>query len=408
MSQNSTLTSSFDRPMRIAVIVGVIAGLLSLVGVFVSGSASFFQAYLFAFMFWIGISLGSLALLLLHILTGNRWGLAIRRIVEAGAANIWVMAVLFVPLLFGLSTLYTWARPADVAADPTLQVQTWYLNLPFFIGRAVLYFIVWLLLAFFANRFISRRANTTLGEDLPAGNQGLGAGGLILFTLTMTFAAIDWVMSLQPFWSSSVYGLLTILAQVMNAMAFAILILNLFPGLSLGKKWTHETTPIPYRDLGAMMVTFIMGWAYLAYFQLLIIWAGNLPHEVSWYVTRTGGGWSYVGIFIAVFQFAVPFLILISSRARHNLRVLAWMGGLLLFANLVNIFWNVKPAFYASFSLSWLDFIVPIAIGGFWIAGFLFALKRRPALTAVEEQALDPEPVPEKAVANEVPQFKSK
>jgi len=408
MSKNSALISLFERPMRLALIVGVAAGLLSVVGLFVSGPASFFQAYLFAFMFWIGISLGSLALLLLHILTGNRWGLAIRRIVEAGAANIWVMAILFVPLFFGLSTLYTWARPADVAADPTLQLQSWYLNLTFFIGRAVLYFIVWIVLALFANRSIARRAAAATGEPQAEGNPGLGAGGLILYVLTMTFAAIDWIMSLQPFWSSSVYGLLTIFGQVMTAMAFAIMILNLFPGLSLGKKWTHETTPIPYRDLGAMTVTLIMGWAYLAYFQLLIIWAGNLPHEVAWYITRTQGGWSYVGIFVALFQFAVPFLILISGRARHNLRVLAWMGGLLLFANLVNLFWNVKPAFYASFSINWLDFMVPIAIGGLWIAGFLFALKRRPALSAAEEQALDPDPAAEKAIPNEVAQFKTK
>lgn len=388
MSKNSAIRISSDRPLRVALIIGVAAALVSAAGLFVSGPAAFFQAYLIAFMFWMGISLGCLALLLTHILTGNRWGLAIRRVVEAGAADIWVMAILFVPLLFGLSTLYTWARPADVAANPTLQLQSWYLNLPFFIGRAGLYFIIWLLLAFFTNRAIARRAVAAPGDPTGTGNQGLGAGGLILYILTMTFAAIDWVMSLQPFWSSSVFGLLTILAQIMTGIAFAILILNLIPGLGLGKKWTSETTPIPFKDLGAMTVTFLMSWAYLAYFQLLIIWAGNLPHEVIWYVTRIQGGWSYVGIFVAIFQFALPFLILISGRARHNMRVLARLGGVLLFANLVNLFWTVKPAFYDSFSISWLDIIVPIAIGGFWIAGFLFALQRRPALTAVEEQAL--------------------
>lgn len=390
MKANVPVTASFDRPMRIALIVGVAAGLLSGAGFFISGSAAFFQAYLFAFMFWIGISAGSLALLLLHLLTGSRWGLAIRRVSEAGASNLWIMAVLFVPLLFGLSTLFSWARPADVAASATLQLQTWYLNVPFFIIRAVLYFAAWILLAFFANRMVARRAAAAPGESAPAGNQGLGAGGLIVYFLTMTFAAVDWVMSLQPFWSSSVYGMLVIFGQVLAALAFSILILNLIPGLSLGKKWTHETTPIPYRDLGAMTVTLIMGWAYLAYFQLLIIWAGNLPHEISWYITRTQGGWSFLGIFIALFQFAVPFLILISGRARHNMRILAWLGGLLLFTNLVNIFWNIKPAFFTSLSISWLDFSLPIAMGGFWIFGFLFALKRRPALTAVEAQAIDP------------------
>ena len=219
----------------------------------------------------------------------------------------------------------------------------------------------------------------------------------------MTFASVDWIMSLQPFWSSSVFGLLTIIAQVMTALAFAILILNLIPGLGLGKQWTYKSTPIPYRDLGAMMVTLIMGWAYLAYFQLLIIWAGNLPHEVSWYVTRTQGGWSYAGIFVAVFQFALPFLILISIRARHNLRILAWLGGLLLFANLVNIFWNVKPVFSPSFSIHWLDISLPVAIGGFWVASFLIALKRRPALTSAEAQSLAPNPEIEQPLPTKFP-----
>ncbi len=390
MRTNAALSSSFDRPMRLALIVGVAAGLLSLVGLFISRPAAFFQAYLFAFVFWVGISLGSLALLLLHLLTGNRWGLAIRRIVEAGAANLRVMAVLFVPLLFGLTTLYPWARPADVAASPTIPLQAWYLNVPFFIGRAVLFFAIWILLAYFANRAVARRAAAAQAGAEPASSQGLGAGGLILYALSMSFAAVDWVMSIQPFWSSSVFGLLSIFGQVLGALAFAILVLNLIPSLSLGKRWSYDSTPIPYRDLGAMMMTLVMGWAYLAYFQLLIIWAGNLPHEVTWYATRTQGGWQYLGIFVAAFQFAVPFLILVSMRARHNLRVLAGLGGLLLLSNLVNIFWNVKPPFFPGLSISWLDIVVPVAIGGLWVAGFLYALKRRPALSQAEEQSLDP------------------
>ncbi|HEX7556287.1 MAG TPA: hypothetical protein VF338_06660, partial [Leptolinea sp.] len=258
MRTNTAQPRSFGHPIQLALIVGGAAGLISLAGLIFNGPGEFFQAYLCAFIFWIGISLGSLALLLLHIVTGNRWGLAIRRITEAGAANIWVMAVMFIPLIFGLSNLFTWARPADVAASPALQVQSFYLNVPFFIGRAVFYFIIWILLAMFVNRWISRRAVQASDNTLPTGNQGLGAAGLILYVLTMTFAAIDWVMSLQPFWSSSVFGLLMIFGQVLTAMSFAILILNLIPGFSLGKLWTYRTTPIPYRDLGAMMVTLIM------------------------------------------------------------------------------------------------------------------------------------------------------
>jgi hypothetical protein len=383
--------SQYDRPMRIALIVGLAAGLVSVAGLFISGPGQFFQAYLFSFMFWIGISLGSLALLLLHILAGNRWGLAIRRIVEAAAGNTGLMAVLFIPLLFGLSTLFTWARPADVAASPALQLQAWYLNLPFFIGRAVLYFVVWIGLATLANRLISRQAAAAAaGNPYSANRQGLGGLGLIAYVLTMTFAAVDWMMSLQPFWSSSVYGLLVIFGQVLTSLAFSVLVLNLFPGLGLGRSWTHDTTPIPFRDLGAMMMTLVMGWAYLAYFQLLIIWAGNLPHEVSWYIARTQGGWSVVAILVVVFQFVLPFLMLVSMKVRHNLRILAWLGGALLLANLVNLFWQVKPAFYPGFAISWLDIVMPFAIGGLWVAGFLYMLKRRPVMSASEQESLNP------------------
>jgi hypothetical protein len=394
--------------MRTAIIIGAVAGVLGLVGLFVSGSGQFFQAYLFAFMFWIGISLGSLAFLLLHILSGNRWGLAIRRVVEAGAANIWVMAILFVPLLFGLTTLFPWARPAEVAASTSMQAQTFYLNVPFFIIRAVIYFVVWFLLAFLANRVITRRSKLTPEGAARDSHQGLGGVGLIAYAFTMSFAAIDWLMSLQPFWSSSVFGLLVIFGQVLTTIAFAVLALNLIPGLSLGRSWTHATTPIPYRDLGAMMMTLVMGWAYLAYFQLLIIWAGNLPHEVSWYIARTQGGWSYVAIFVAVFQFVLPFLILISARVRHNMRILSWLSILLLVGYLVNLWWNVKPAFYPGFSISWLDFVLPVAIGGFWVAGFLYALKRRPLLTPAEEQILDPVAEQTAAQAHQAPGLKTK
>ena len=179
MTTNSSLTNSSDAPIRIAFIIGIAAGLLSLAGFFVSGSALFFQAYLFAFIFWIGISLGALALLLLHILTGNRWGLAIRRIAEAGANKFgsWLCCLSrcflgFQPCTSGL------VRLLSLPIQPS-NYKSFYLNVPFFIGRAVLYFIVWILLALFANRWIQRRT----ASASPGGNQGLGAGGLILVHL---------------------------------------------------------------------------------------------------------------------------------------------------------------------------------------------------------------------------------
>ncbi len=400
MRTTSPLSANDNRYIQIALIVGVVAAVIAVAGYFLLGAALFFQAYLFAFLFWLGISLGSLALLLLHWLVGSRWGLAIRRITEAGAGSIWVMAIFFIPLVFGLAVLYPWARPAEVVASPLLQYKSFYLNVPFFLIRAVVYFVIWMLLAFIMNWLAARLAVTASEEAVLRGRlQGLGAFGLIVYALTMTFAAVDWLMSMQPFWNSTIFGLMVIIGQVLTAMAFAILMLNLFPSLSQGYRWDYKRTPVPYSDLGALLLTLVIGWTYLAYFQMLIMWAGNLPREVVWYQDRTAGGWAFVAIFIAIFQFALPFLILLSTRIRHSLRLLSWVGGLLLLSYLINVFWLVKPSFYpGKLTVSWLDIVMPFALGGFWLAGFLYALRRRPALNAEDLLRLDVTTQHEKAI----------
>ncbi len=383
-------TENYNGILRISLVVGVIAAVAAVFGLFVSGPGLFFQAYLYAFLFWLGISLGLLTLLLLHFAVGSRWGIAIRRIAEAGAGSIWAMAILFIPLLFGLPYLFPWARPAEVAASTELQAKAFYLNVPFFIVRAVIYFLVWILIGLVINRLAVRMVTSGVDEQTIHNRlQGFSSLGLILYGLTATFAAVDWIMSLQPLWSSTAFGLLIIIAQVLTAMSFAIMMLNLFPSLGMGVPWKYFRTPIPYRDLGALLMTLILGWAYLAYFQLLIMWAGNLPREVIWYLTRSNNGWQWVGIFVALFQFVLPFLLLLTLRIRHNLRILAWVGGLLLLTNLVNIFWYVKPAFFPNLvTVSWLDFVTPFAVGGFWFAAFIYALKRMPVLTPEDRSIL--------------------
>ncbi len=390
MTTNQKLTTPVNRSLWRALLVGLVGLAGAVIGALTGSLDRFFQSYLLAFLFWLGLSLGGLAFLMIHFLTGNRWGLAVRRINEAAANTLWLMAILFIPLLFNLKALYLWARPEAVQADAILQHKSQYLNVPFFIIRAAVYFAVWILLAFIINRLSARWANS--GDPaIKSRLQGLGAFGLIVYTITMTFAAIDWVLSLTPFWNSTIFGLITIFGQLLSALAFAIMVLNLVPGLGLGRNWGFRSTPIPFKDLGALLLTFVMSWAYLAYFQLLIIWAGNIPHEVSWYSDRTTGGWLIVGILIAVLQFALPFVLLISMRVRHNLRILAWISGLLVFVSLVNIYWHIIPTFHpGQFNLHWLDIVLPIGLGGIWIGAFLFALKRRPALSEAEQTSLAP------------------
>ncbi len=382
--------SPFTRPMRIAFVVGVDAAIVCIVALLLTGPATFFQAYLYSYLFVLSISLGLEALLLVHFLVSTKWGLTIRRIGEAAAGSLWAMAILFIPILFGMQYLYPWTVPTYIAANPIMLEKTWYLNIPFFIIRAVVYFAVWIGLAWIVNRLSRQVAASEVA--LPGMRErlrGIGAGGLILYGLTVTFAAVDWLMSIEPIWVSTAFGLTTIMAQVLAGLAFAVLILNVFPSLSLGRHWEASNTPVPYRDLGSYMLVFVMGWAYVTYFQMLIQWAGNIPREAFYYVERVTGGWNALAIFVTIFQFAIPFAILIIGRLRHSMRALAWLGGLLLFTNLVYSFWQVKPAYFPGlFTISVIDVFMPLALGGLWLGVFFFSLMRRPPLTEVDAEAL--------------------
>lgn len=387
------VTQAMRAAMRVSLVVGIVAAVIAVAGLFISGPGQFFQAYLFAFLFWLGISLGSLALLMIHFVAGGRWGLSVRRVAEAGAGSIWLMGLLFLPLLLGLGELFPWAPAGWQPLGEMDRLRAVYLTVPFFIVRAVIYFAVWIILALVINRRVERMAASASPEEAAerrAGMQGVAAFGLVLYGLTMTFAAVDWIMSLQPAWNSSIFGMVIIVGQILTAMAFALVVINLLPGFSLGRRWTYATTPVPFADLGALLLTFVLGWAYLAYFQYLIIWAGNIPREVTWFLDRINGGWNVLIIIIAIFQFVLPFAILLSFRMRHDLRVLGALGAMLLATYLVNIFWHVKPAFSpGQFAISWLDLVLPVAIGGLWLAGFFFTLLRRPQLSHEERAALN-------------------
>ena len=268
--------------------------------------------------------------------------------------------------------------------------------------RAAIYFAIWIILAVVINRLSARWANSgdpAVKEKL----KGLGAFGLIVYTITMSFAAIDWMLSLQPLWNSTAYGLIVIVGQLLSSLAFAVMVLNFVPGLGIGRSWNLRTTPDTIKDLGAIMLTFVMSWAYLAYFQLLIIWAADIPREISWYIARSEGGWQVVAILIAILLFASPFAILLSFRVRHNMRLLAGLSALIAVAYLINLYWEVIPAFHPSqFSLHWLDIVMPIGLGGLWVGAFLYALKKRPVLSEVEQVSLEAKTGHEHAVSGNI------
>lgn len=335
----------------------------------------FFRSYLLAFVFWTGIALGCMAIAMLHHLTGGAWGIGIRRMLEAGTRTFPLLAVLFLPLLFGLVRLYPWAQLDVVAADPILQYKRLYLNVPFFLVRAAIYFTAWNLLSFFLSRW-SAEQDATADPAIAGRLEALSAPGLIVYGLTVSFAAIDWVMSLEPRWFSTLYGMMFMVSQALAAMAFVIIVARLLadePPLS------EAIAPAQFHDLGNLLFAFTMLWAYLSFSQFLLIWAGNLQSEIPWYMSRASGGWAGVAVVLIVFHFAVPFLLLLSRTVKRRMRVLGAVAAGLLFMSLVDLFWIVTPAFHPDGPrLHWMDLAAPLGVGGIWMAAFLSQLKSRP------------------------------
>jgi hypothetical protein len=359
-----------------SLIVGGLFAVLSLVGAFIQPDR-FYSAYLLGFMLWVGLSLGCLALLMLVHMTGGDWGQAVRRILEAGTRTIPMMAVFFIPVIFGLRHLYTWARPEDIARSKHLQeITRTYLNPTWFVIRAVVYFAIWILLSWLLNKWSAEQDNPP-ARDTGHRFRVLSGPGLVLYAFTLAFASIDWVMSLNPAWISTIYGLLFLAGECLSAVCFVIAVVAI---LHRHRPLAEFMKPGYIHDYGNLMLTFIMVWAYFSFSQWLIIWAGNLPEEISWYLRRLHGGWQVIGLLLALFHFAVPFAFLLSRPLKRNVAKLVYLAAFLMIMRYIDIFWYIEPTFHERFALSWLDVVVPIAIGGFWLALFFRYLKERPLL----------------------------
>jgi hypothetical protein len=361
-----------DRLQWRALAVGVVALAACVAGAF-RNPGQFFHSYLMAFLFWTGMALGCLALTMLQHMTGGNWGLVIRRLVESGSGTLPLMALLFVPVAFGLRSIYDWTRPGVDLPPQQLE----YLKPRFFLLRAVAYFLVWLALAYVLNKW-SRQQDRTGDRQLIRKMQFVSGPGLILYGLTMTFAAVDWIMSLEPRWYSTIFGLMIIEGQVLSAMALAIAAGVLLAGCApLGR----VLQPRHLHDLGKLLLAFVMVWAYLAFSQLLIMWSGNLPEEISWYLRRLAGGWQWVGVALLLFHFALPFVLLLSREIKRNPRTLARLAALVLVMRVVDLFWLTAPEFPpAGFHFHWMDIAAPVGVGGLWLAAFAWQLKTWPLL----------------------------
>ncbi len=384
MSSVDTAQERIGRAQKRALALGVVGLLVALIlGWTASQKAgavawqAFVQSYILAYVFWVAIPLGCLAILMLHHLTGGWWGLPIRRILEAGSRTLLLMGVLFIPILLALSRLYSWAQPDVVKDDVLLQHKLWYLTTKFFTLRAVIYFAIWVILASFLNRWSAEQDRT--GERrFKDRMEALAGPGLVLWGLTVTGASIDWVMSLDPHWYSTIYGMIFMVIGCLAAMSFSVVVLS---RLSDSEPLMDCVQPKRFLDIGNLMLAFVMLWTYLSFSQFLIIWSGNLRNEIPWYQQRVFGKWAPIAVTLLVLHFFVPFLLLLQRGVKRRLHVLSRVAVLLLVLTLVDIYWLLVPSYETlapQFRL--LDLFAVLGIGGVWLAAFLGQLKKLPLL----------------------------
>jgi len=365
-----------DSLQRGALAVGLIASVLSIGGAFFN-SPQFFRSYLLAYLFWIGLPLGCFAIVMLHHLVGGTWGFVIQRLLESGIRTFPLMALLFLPLLFGMPEIYPWARPEIVAADPILQQKSLYLNLPFFVARAVMYFAIWIGVGHFLDSW-SLEQDRTADGSLTGRLQNLSGPGLVLYGLTVTFSVIDWIMSLEPRWYSTIYGMIFIVSYGLAALAFVIGAAFLLAG---EKPLAQVIAPSHFHDLGNLLLALVMFWAYMAFSQFLLVWVENLRDEIPWYLHRTTGGWEFIALALILFQFTLPFVLLLSRVTKRRAGLLSVVALVILFMHWVDLLWFVAPAFHPErFHIHWLDVSISAGIGGVWLSAFLFYLKHRSLL----------------------------
>jgi hypothetical protein len=366
---------------RRSLVIGVIGAIASVAGAFLAPD-SFYSAYLSGFMFWLGLSLGCMAILMLHHLVGGAWSIVIRRILESGMMTLPLMFVLFIPILLNLPKLYFWARPG--LTDPKIvEIHDSYLNFNGILIRYILYFAIWFGMAYFLNRW-STEQDTIAGQSTLR-FRAMSSIGLVIYSFTISFAVIDWVMSLQARWISTIYGFIFIAGEALSAFCFCVVIESI---LGKRKPMSDYLTDTEVHDHGKFMLTFVMVWTYFNFSQWLIIWAGNLPDEIPWYMRRMNGGWGEVGLFLAVFQFAVPFALLLSRQLKREARTLVRLASWILLMRMVDIFWHVEPALHPAFHVSWLHFTIIAGIGGLWMAYFFHNLRSRPLLPVNAPQTL--------------------
>ena len=356
--------------------IGIGAAVLAIIGLFVNAD-EFFHAYLTAYMAWLGVTMGCMAMLMIIHLTGGAWGIVIRRMLEAGMRTLPYVAVLFIPIILGYRHIYAWARPDLYAKNEHVTELTHgYLSLPNWIWRAVVYFALFLVFAYFLNRYSAEQDRPPDRDRSPLFRM-LAGPGLVVYAFAMSFAVIDWVMSITPPWISTIYPLIFVAGQCLSAMCFMVIVEAI---LARRSPMVLLLKPKEVQDHGKLILTWIMLWAYFSFSQLLITWAGDLPDEISWYTRRLYHGWQWIGLALVLLHFAIPFSLLLSRPFKRRTESMIWLAAWLMVMRYVDLFWFIEPNYHQSINGSWQFFVMPFAIGGFWLWLYFRNLQSRPLL----------------------------
>ncbi len=348
------------------------------------------RSWLLGFIFWGGIGIGSIGVLILQYLTGGAWGVVIRRIVEAGSRTLPMILLLFIPLALGVTRLYEWTHLPPT--DYVIEHRGWFMTPESWILRSAIYFALFGVIVYLLNKWGGQQDKTDNYEDAERflGKATAFCGPtMVIYALIVTFAVVDWVMMLDPHWFSTMWGLLFVAGWALSCFCFSVTLLAFLSDKApmnrvLGFRHFH--------DLGKLMLALVMVWAYFNFSQFLIIWSGNIPEETGWYITRMSGGWGFMGVALVLFHFAFPFLLLLRQDLKRKAKMLAAVAVFILFLRLVDMFYLIGPnpridthgLEQGAFVISWLDFVAPIAVGGIWLWYFFGQLMKRPLVPVMD------------------------
>jgi hypothetical protein len=368
------MTPTFQSRLNRIQLVSLVVGVLALIGTAfgaLGNSKQFFFSYLFAVLFWLGLSLGCFVVTMIHQLAGGRWGYPTRRFLEAGFMVLPLIAILFIPVFFGLRQLYPWESNASGQAR-NIYESNWA-----YIVRQVFFFFVWIWIAFCLRKWSLAQDLTT--DAAPTRRARFLSGpGTVIYGLLVTFASVDWIVSLEKDWYSTMFGVILAGGQILVAFAFIVVLLAMFQNQA---PFAGTVNKVQYHQLGNLLLTFVLFWTYVSFGQLLIIYSGDLPNELHWYLHRVAGSWKAVIAVIALFHFFLPFFLLLFRGIKKSVPAIATLAALLFIVHIVDMYWLVMPTLHPDgVSVSWMDFTAPIGVGGLWLACFLWRLKAAPLL----------------------------